>query len=151
MTKSSKKPDWLDKSMATLEQAKAQGVLDMQKTPRAIKAKYDARKKMVMVDLSNGATFGFPAHLAQGLESATVAQLSQIEISPMGTGLHWPLLDADLTVEGLLHGVFGSRAWMRAHAAKAGRVRSQAKANAARANGSLGGRPRKTALVGVKA
>jgi hypothetical protein len=150
MTKS-KKPDWLDKSMASLEQAKAQALLDMQNTPRAIKAKFDARKKMVMVDLSNGATFGFPAHLAQGLESATVAQLSQIEISPMGTGLSWPLLDADLTVEGLLHGVFGGRAWMRAHAAKAGRVRSQAKAIAARANGALGGRPRKQTAAQIKA
>jgi hypothetical protein len=150
MTKS-KKPDWLDESMASLEQAKAQALLDMQNTPHAIKAKYDARKKMVMVDLSNGATFGFPAHLAQGLESATVAQLSQIEISPMGTGLSWPLLDADLTVEGLLRGVFGSRAWMRAHAARAGRVRSQAKAIAARANGALGGRPRKQTAAQIKA
>ena len=91
---------------------------------RAIRAKYDVRKKLIQVDLQNGASFSFPPHLAQGLQNASSAQLANIEVSPMGIGLSWPLLDADLTVEGLLNGVFGSRAWMRAHAAKAGRVRS---------------------------
>jgi len=109
----------------------------------AISAKYDARKKLIHVALQNGASFSFPPHLAQGLQNASSAQLAKIEVSPIGTGLSWPLLDADLTVEGLLNGVFGSRAWIRAHAAKAGSVRSEAKANAARTNGARGGRPRK--------
>jgi hypothetical protein len=64
-------------------------------------------------------------------------------VSPMGTGLHWPQLDADLSVQALLEGVFGSRAWRRAHAARAGSVKSEAKALAARANGAKGGRPKK--------
>lgn len=85
--------------------------------------------------------------LAQGLEGAGTADLSEIEITPMGTGLHWPRLDANLTVDGLLAGIFGSRSWMRAHAARAGRARTPAKAAAARANGAKGGRPRKTAVV----
>ncbi len=117
---------------------------------RAISAKYDARKKLVQVALQNGASFSFPPHLAQGLQNASSAQLAKIEVTPMGTGLSWPLLDADLTVEGLLNGVFGSRAWMRAHAAKAGSARSEAKANAARANGARGGRPRKLPAPSVQ-
>ncbi|PZR07781.1 MAG: DUF2442 domain-containing protein, partial [Azospirillum brasilense] len=51
-------------------------------------------------------------------------------------------LDADLSVPGLLAGLFGTRAFM---ARQAGRATSPAKAAAARANGARGGRPRKSA------
>jgi Protein of unknown function (DUF2442) len=130
-------PDWL---LSELQQLPKPIPRD---SVHAVSAKYDARKKLIHVALQNGASFSFPPHLAQGLQNASSAQLAKVEVSPMGTGLSWPLLDADLTVDGLLNGVFGSRAWMRAHAAKAGSVRSDAKATAARANGARGGRPRK--------
>ena len=138
----SKYPDWVEMQLKDLphdRSAQSQALDAM----HAVSAKYDARKKLIHVVLQNGASFSFPPHLAQGLQNASSVQLARIQISPKGTGISWPLLDADLTVEGLLHGVFGSRAWMRAHAAKAGSVRSQAKASAARANGARGGRPRK--------
>ena len=57
-------------------------------------------------------------------------------------GLHWPKLDADLTVAGLLAGIFGSRMWMRELASTGGKAVSERKAAAARANGAKGGRPR---------
>jgi hypothetical protein len=50
--------------------------------------------------------------LAQGLENATDAQLSRVEILGVGFGLHWEELDADVSVEGLLAGRFGSRRYM---------------------------------------
>jgi hypothetical protein len=34
-------------------------------------------------------------------------------VTPGGEGLHFPVLDADFGVPGLLAGVFGSKAWMR--------------------------------------
>ena len=111
---------------------------------RAQSAHYDTRKKLVVIDLANGSSFSFPPQLAQGLAAARPSELAQIEITPQGSGLHWPKLDADLTIEGLLAGLFGSRSWMRTHAAKAGSVKSSAKAQAAKANGAKGGRPRKT-------
>ncbi len=117
---------------------------ELQRAPQATAARYDARHKRVVVELANGSQFAFPPALAQGLEHARAADLAVIEISPLGTGLHWPRLDADLSVEGLLAGLFGSRAWMRQHAARAGRSTSPAKAEAARANGAKGGRPRKS-------
>jgi Protein of unknown function (DUF2442) len=139
-----KYPEWIETQLTELPQEislQSQALEAM----RAVSAKYDARKKLIHVALQNGASFSFPPHLAQGLQNASTLQLSNVEVSPMGTGLSWPLLDADLSVEGLLGGVFGSRAWMRAHAAKAGSARSEAKANAARVNGARGGRPRKVA------
>lgn len=136
-------PEWVKQELAKADEAVARGKLAQASQPRAAAARYDARKKLVVIELANGASFAFPPSLAQGLEGASAADLSDIEITPMGTGLHWPRLDADLTVDGLLAGIFGSRSWMRAHAARAGRARSPAKAAAARANGAKGGRPRK--------
>jgi hypothetical protein len=138
-------PDWLQAELQRVPQAAAQGLVQVVPALQAVAARYDARKKRVMVELANGSSFAFPPGLAQGLADARPADLAEIEISPMGTGLHWPRLEADLSVEGLLAGVFGSRAWMRQHAARAGRATSPQKALAARANGAKGGRPRKAA------
>jgi len=59
-----------------------------------------------------------------------------------GYGLHREALDVDLSIPGLLAGLFGTKAYMARHA---GRATSPAKAAAARANGAKGGRPRKSA------
>ena len=114
--------------------------------PKAIHARYDRRLSRVIVGLDNGLELAFPPRLAQGLEHATPADLAIIEISPLGDGLHWPAIDADLYVPGLLQGVFGSKSWMARHlGAAGGRARSGAKVAAARENGRKGGRPRKPA------
>lgn len=115
-------------------------------TGAAIAARYDRRVGRIVVSLQSGLELAFPPRLAEGLQGASVEALSHIEITPSGLGLHWPQLDADLFVPGLIEGVFGSKAWMaREMGAKGGRTRSKAKAEAARANGKRGGRPRKTA------
>lgn len=146
MTKPST-PDWIKTELAQVEAAQARGQVEQASGLRALSARYDTRKKLIIIDLANGSSFSFPPHLAQGLSNARAAELADIEISPFGIGLHWPQLDADLTVEGLLAGLFGSRSWMRQHAAKAGSVRSDAKTQAAKANGAKGGRPRKPAVA----
>lgn len=112
--------------------------------PRAKTAYYDRRGARIVVGLSNGLELGVPVDLAQGLAGAKPSDLAQIEISPTGLGLHWPRLDADLYLPALMEGVFGSRRWMARVMGKAGgRSTSSAKRAAARANGKLGGRPRK--------
>jgi len=110
--------------------------------PRAVAARYDRRLGRVVVDLANGCTFAFPPRLAEGLEAASEDDLVAVEILGPGYGLHWERLDVDLSVPGLLAGLFGTRAHMARHA---GRATSPAKAAAARANGAKGGRPRKVA------
>jgi hypothetical protein len=122
---------------AALERGRAAGLHE----PRATAARYDRRTGRVIVRLTNGCMFAFPPRLAQGLESATEAQLGQIEILGAGYGLHWEALDVDLTIPGLMAGLFGTRAYM---AQQAGRATSPAKAAAARANGAKGGRPRRS-------
>jgi Protein of unknown function (DUF2442) len=115
-------------------------------TPAAIAAYYDRKSKKIVVNLSSGMGLFFSPQDAQGLEDATPAQLSEIEINSSGFGLHWPKLDADIYVPALLEGSLGSRKWMAARlGAQGGKARSLAKRTAARANGALGGRPRKSA------
>ena len=125
---------------AQIAAANERGRIKFETEPRAVAARYDARTQRIVVDLASGATFAFPPALAQGLCDATPDQLAEIEISPVGFGLHWPRIDEDYTVKGLMNGVFGTAKWM---AARAGRGKSEAKAAAARANGAKGGRPRK--------
>ena len=110
--------------------------------PRAAAAHYDRERDRVIVELSNGCSFAFPPHLAEGLGDATADQLAEVQLLGAGYGLHWEALDVDLSVPDLLAGLFGTKSYM---ARLAGQANSAAKAAAARANGAKGGRPRKSA------
>jgi hypothetical protein len=117
-------------------------------TPTAVAARYDRRVGRVVITLSNRLEVGFKPHDVQGLETARPAQLADIEISPSGLGLHFPQLDADLYLPALLQGFLGSRQWMAQAMGKVGgKSATPQKADAARANGRLGGRPRKIRAV----
>jgi hypothetical protein len=129
-------------SRGEFERANARARARRQNTARATSAKFDKGK--IVVELSTGLTISFRPRDGQGLENARPADLGDIEISPSGFGLHFPRLDADLYIPALLEGFFGSRRWAAARlGARGGKATSAAKAEAARANGLLGGRPRK--------
>ena len=64
------------------------------KIPRARTAKYDASVDALILQLTNGRRLIVPREELEGLESATEAQLSDIEIYA-GLGLAWPQLDVD--------------------------------------------------------
>lgn len=125
-----------------IEAAMERGRIAQQIEPRADTARYDKRNNRIIVDLTNGCTFAFPPRMAQGLETATDEELAAVEILGAGYGLHWEPLDVDLSVPGLLAGLFGTKTYM---ARRAGQATSLAKAAAARENGRKGGRPRKQA------
>lgn len=127
---------------AEINAALERGRMAEQSEPRADAVRYDRRNSRIIVDLTNGCTFAFPPRMAQGLEAASDDELDAVEILGAGYGLHWEALDVDLSVPGLLAGLFGTKAHM---ARQAGRTKSPAKAAAARANGLKGGRPRKQA------
>lgn len=111
--------------------------------PRALAARYDESTGRIVVDLTDGCTFAFPARRIEELENASDKEIDEVEVAGAGFGLHWPSRDADLTLGGLMNGVFGTRKWMSELARRAGRTTSPAKAAAARANGAKGGGPGK--------
>jgi len=114
--------------------------------PKAISAHYDRKSGRIVIDLSSRLTLSFSPNDVQGLEHANPSLLEEIEISPSGFGIHFPKLDADLYVPGLLEGLLGSRKWMASRLGQSGgQSTSMAKRSASRANGKLGGRPKKAA------
>ena len=127
---------------AQIDAAIERGKREQETEPRATAARYDRQLDRVIVDLTNGCTFAFPPRIAQGLEQAEPDQLAEVEVLGMGYGLHWETMDVDLSIPGLMAGIFGTKAYM---ARRAGQTTSPAKAAAARANGAKGGRPRKVA------
>jgi Protein of unknown function (DUF2442) len=93
--------------------AEERGRIEMATKPRARAARYDRKLGRLVVELANDCTFLFPPRLAQGLENATDDELEKVEILGYGFGLHWEDLDADLKVESLLAGRFGSQRYMQ--------------------------------------
>jgi Protein of unknown function (DUF2442) len=128
--------------LAQIPAARAREVRNRKAGQRAIAVRYDRRAGRVLVDLTNGYLFGFPAKSIPALAKATPSQLAQVELSPAGTGLHWEALDVDLSVSGLLLATVRPSDKLRELARIAGSTTSPAKAAAARKNGVKGGRPR---------
>ena len=103
----------------------------------AVSARYDRRLGRVMITLSNGALVGFPVSALPGLEGASAADLRRIDVEGGGYGLHVASLDADISVPRLLEDQLGSTVMKRA----------ASRAVASRANGRLGGRPRRSSAA----
>jgi hypothetical protein len=117
--------------------------------PRVVAAHYDRKTSRVVILLSSKLIVSFSPGDSEGLEDARAAQLQEIEISPSGFGIHFPALDADVYVPGLFEGILGSKRWMASRLGQiGGQSKSRAKKAASRANGKLGGRPRKAPHIG---
>jgi hypothetical protein len=98
---------------AELDRAKQRWETERGGRPVPTSVRFDHASERVIVEFENGASFMFPARALQGLEEATTAQLSEVEL--LGeTGLHWESLDADYTIAGLMNGIFGTKSFMDA-------------------------------------
>lgn len=70
----------------------------MNTSPRTVRFDADA----MWVDLQDGRTIGVPLAWFPRLLNATAAAREAVELSPRG--LHWPDLDEDISIAGLLAG-----------------------------------------------
>jgi hypothetical protein len=114
----------------------------------AVFVAYEPRTGRLHIELASGVAVDIPAAMIEGLGNARASVIAKVELIGRGTDLHWPELDLDVSVPDLVAGCFGTKAWMSALARHAGRSTSHAKAEAARRNGKLGGRPRKGRMPG---
>lgn len=110
---------------------------------RVLRAEYERKPDLISLYLNDGIRVSIPRTRLQGLEGAEPGKVAEIEILGRGTGLHWPLLDVDHYVPGLLNRVFGTSRWMAELGRRGGSANTKAKAAAARANGKKGGRPKR--------
>jgi hypothetical protein len=133
---------------AELNAANRRGANKKSSFPDVVSVRYDRRVARIVIALESGLELAFSPKHAQGLENATPDELSEIEVSPSGLGVHFPRLDADLYIPTLIEGFLGSRRWMAAQIGKiGGAATTAAKKEASRKNGMLGGRPRKPATL----
>lgn len=106
--------------------------------------RFDARSKRLVFSLSSGLDLVFAPESVPELRAARPVDLVDYQISPSGLGVYFPKLDADLYLPSLLSNFMGSKNWLASEMGKSGGKQSSvAKANASKANGKLGGRPKK--------
>jgi hypothetical protein len=113
--------------------------------PRATSVRYDRRDNRLEIALNNGVLLSVPCRLIQGLRDARPDDIARVKVRPRGGALFWDSLDVQMSVPGLLAGIFGTRAWMSALGRAGGRAKSEAKAAPVRESGREGGRPGKAA------
>lgn len=72
--------------------------------PAAVRAWADGR--MIMLELTDGRLFGFPAERFKLLRDATDEELKEVSLRLNGFALRWENLDEDITVPGVVAGNF---------------------------------------------
>jgi hypothetical protein len=129
-----------------IAEARARGAQMRAAGLAATSVRYDAARRRIVLELTNGNLFGVPVSSLANIAGATDADLATVEL--LGENIiHLESLDADYSVAGLVMNAFGSIAAARTLGRTGGSVTSPAKAQAARANGASGGRPKKTRPV----
>jgi hypothetical protein len=78
---------------------------EVDQTARATRARIE--NGWVCVSLQDGREIRFPANKNRRLSQASAKALKNLEIICNGTGLHWPDVDEDLSVQGILEGRIG--------------------------------------------
>jgi hypothetical protein len=121
---------------AEIAAARARGRAEMAAGARTVT--YDRRRDAVVVTMRSGVVATIPRTLIPFVAEAEPGAAEDVELSPMGSSLRFPSIDADFAVQGLIRRVFGINEANRV----AGATKSKARAAASRSNGLKGGRPR---------
>ena len=111
--------------------------------PKACEAFYDRQSREIVIYFDNGCKFECPILLLQGVCNLTDNEIAEVKLTPAGWGVTWENADLNFGVNGLVQGIFGTKAWMKEIAARKSRSRSEKKQAASRTNGKKGGRQRK--------
>ncbi len=79
--------------------------------PRANRVSFDDGR--ITINFNNGAMFSFLAESVETIARLSPLVLASVELTPSGKGLRWDEPDIDLSILGLLLGIFGSKVWMK--------------------------------------
>jgi hypothetical protein len=103
----------------------------------AVSVTYDRRRDAIVISMRSGAAAAIPRSLIPLVAEAEPRAAADVELTPMGTAIRFPSLDADFAIRGLIRICFG----LNEANSIAGATKSLARAAASRANGRKGGRP----------
>src|SRR5712692_10115053 len=62
-------------------------------------------KDQIIADLVDGRVISVPLAWSWRLSEATPAQRTNFRLIGTGQGVHWPDVDEDISIEGMLHGI----------------------------------------------
>jgi hypothetical protein len=71
--------------------------------PRAVSVRVTGEE--IIASLADGRTISVPLTWSWRLSDATTEQRGRYELIGNGTGIHWPEVDEDISVRGMLDGV----------------------------------------------
>jgi hypothetical protein len=86
-------------------------------------------KDEIIVHLVDGRVVSVPLAWSWRLSEATPVQRANFRLIGTGQGIHWPEIDEDISVEGMLHGVPARRLKSRVGAPRARTMRGEAPPN----------------------
>lgn len=127
---------------AQIEAARAATAVADRMEPRVDDVSYDAGTGRLTLQMRGGAVLSFEARSLPFLSDYTDAELADVRTEEEGAAVWWDSRDDQASTIALLALVFRIRTAADG-ARHAARVKSPARAAAARANGAKGGRPRK--------
>ncbi|HEX3465979.1 MAG TPA: hypothetical protein VHS78_18165 [Candidatus Elarobacter sp.] len=108
---------------------------------KILHVRYERRRDALSVDLSTGVSLVVPRVLIPGFAKAPPSAVADVAIDPGSESLWSDTVDDGVLLEQLVEIAAGDELLQVLGGRIAGRRRSVAKANAARANGAKGGRP----------
>ena len=65
----------------------------------------EVTKKAIVAHLADGRIISVPLEWSWRLLNASPAQRKRFEIIGRGEGVHWPDVDEDISIRGILHGI----------------------------------------------
>ena len=102
--------------------------------PQVTAVRYDRSAKLIGLRLNNGAQLQIPAAKLQGVAQATEDQRADVSILGPKWAIQFPQIDQQFTVEELLCGVFGNKAWMSKLNRRPSKTAAPTRVSAARTN-----------------
>lgn len=107
--------------------ATALGKAELKTLPKIEKLGLEKQSRRLVFDLSNRVTLIIPADVIQGLQNASVGDLTDVELWDEGLMIYWKNLDVAFQTSSLLLGIFGTKHWMSEIASESGKVNSATK------------------------
>lgn len=123
---------------AQIKEATKRGAISLREEPHAKSAQFDEQEDRFVIELTNGVVFMIPRQLLEIVADATPEAAAAVTLDPLGEALHWQQLDQDLSIVGLVAGIFGTRRWMAqlaSHSSKRDRGLKSLTATAAGSHG----------------